>query len=522
VTRLDALGDIVLGTMLLSGLRARWPGALIRLIVRPPLAGAGALLPEGIEVAPLPFDPRDPIAGREQQLAQELRAFAAQNPAHVFILGEYNRVWAGELLAQICGATQVLSFNGPTGLNLSHQPIRQLLAAEAAPDWQTVHVESEEREPAKYAKFLDALGLEGGTFQPAITVSQEDRAQAAARWADIPPAPEQTIVCFPSSGEKLARSLDAGIWARWIAHLRNRAPVVLLGGEADADVLQAIADHGLAGDVPRIIMPAARPGLLGGFLQQARAYIGMDTGPMHVSAVLGRPTLGIFGGGHGAHRFLPVGSAVAAIRMPLGCYGCDWFCPFDRRLCIKRIPEGAIFAAGDAFLDHPPTNADIFSPHIFEIQPPIDLPVETLGATMRQHRNFLRLNHEVTEHHAYLADIIADQRKRLEDLSTVLKDLSGTATLAEMSRQNLARDEAIRHAQEVLSEMSAQNAARDTGIGSAKCVLAEMTLQNQAKDAAIAHLNSVIAEMSRLNLARDEAIAQLTQQSKRKWKLWYS
>ena len=82
----------------------------------------------------------------------------------------------------------------------------------------------------------------------------------------------------------------------------------------------------------------------------AAAYIGMDTGPMHVSAVLGRPTLGVYGGGHRAERFLPAGPRAAAIRMPITCYGCDWHCPFDSRLCLSHIPPQALIDAGDAFL----------------------------------------------------------------------------------------------------------------------------------------------------------------------------
>src|SRR5690349_24841188 len=39
ITRLDGLDDVVLGTMLLSGLHRRWPGAYIKILVRPELAG---------------------------------------------------------------------------------------------------------------------------------------------------------------------------------------------------------------------------------------------------------------------------------------------------------------------------------------------------------------------------------------------------------------------------------------------------------------------------------------------------
>src|SRR5271154_6507315 len=78
VTRLDALGDIVLGSMLLSGLHAKWPEAIVQLVVRPTMAGAAALLREWVQVLPLPIAPREPIGTRHGQIAGQLREFAAQ------------------------------------------------------------------------------------------------------------------------------------------------------------------------------------------------------------------------------------------------------------------------------------------------------------------------------------------------------------------------------------------------------------------------------------------------------------
>jgi len=86
-------------------------------------------------------------------------------------------------------------------------------------------------------------------------------------------------------------------------------------------------------------------------------------------------------------------------------------------------------------------NPDPLSPRIFDLQPPAELPLTLLGPIMRQHQQFLKLNHDITEHHDYLERILAD-----------------------MTRHNIARDNAIQHINNVLAEMTKQNNARDAAI----------------------------------------------------------
>ncbi|MDB5291572.1 MAG: glycosyl transferase, family 9 [Phycisphaerales bacterium] len=414
---------------------------MITLLVRQQMMGVRAILPEWVRVMPLPFDPRQHVGGRQNEIAEKLRAFAGECRADLAVVAEYNRTWASEIVATLSGAARVMAFNGPTGLNLDHRDIVAGAVGDGSQaNWQLVGAVSEERESTKYAKFLSALGLDA--IVPEIVIRDEDRQRARTVWQETGATPEQAIVCFPGSGEQLVRSLDPQTWAKWIAHLNARRPLVLLGGMADSPVLDAIAACGLPENVRRILIPNEDTGLLAAVLEKAGAYVGMDTGPMHVAAVLGPPTLGIFGGGHCAERFLPVGRRAAAIRMPLGCYGCEWNCPFDSRLCIKNIPLAKLIETGDAFLDGL-ENADPFSPRVFEIETPADLPAAVLGPVMRQHHWFCKLNHENNEHHAYLADVLArmteanNQRDRqIRELNDALADagLGNQTTIATIRR----------------------------------------------------------------------------------------
>jgi hypothetical protein len=370
--------------------------------------------------------------------------------------------------------------------------------------WKTLHVEAHEHEPAKYAKLLNWLGLDGWKFAPGLVIRDEDRHAAAKLWAEAEADPQGTIVCFPSSGEQLVRSLDPPAWSRWIARLRLSRPVVVLGTEADRAVMDAIQAIGLPPGVKCVTVASDKVGITAAFLERAAGYVGMDTGPMHITSILGKPTFGVFGGGHRAARFLPVGKRAAAARMPLGCFGCDWFCPFDSRLCIKEIPEWPLCEACDEFLNESPENADPFSPRVYDITPPDNLPAVLLGPIMRQHRQFLKLNHQLIEHHAYLARVNAQQQGKIEELNSVLTSVAS---------QNHQRGEAIAQLASAVADMTKHNADRDQAIAHLNQTISEMTGQNGARDAAIEHVNRTLEEMTRQNESRDQAIADLAKRT---------
>lgn len=453
VSRLDGLGDAVLGSTLLSGLHARWPEARILLLVRPKFIGLHQILPAWVQVISLGFDSYASVHGKEEQIANLLRDFARDLHPDLMILSEYNRAWAAELLAMLCGVPRVMGFENCSGLNAGNRPIRERLGLPRPQGWELVKTSYEWPEVKKYHAMLSALSIDPAPHLPIVYMQVEDRNAAAAFWSDsgFPPG-KAPLVLFPSSGDGLLRSLPAGAWARWAAHLAQRRDVVLLGSETDAPALDAITAAGLSQEIKKLILPGSRPGLLAGVLEMASGYIGADTGPMHIAATLNRPTLGVFGGGtigrlragSDPRRFLPVGKRAAAIRMPLGCFGCGWECAFDQRLCLTHMPIDQVIASGDVFVSEyldGCENADPLSPRVFDLQPPADLPLMLLGPIMRQHQQFLKLNHDITEHHDYLERI-----------------------LAEMTRQNIARDNAIAHNNNVLAEMTQQNNARDAAI----------------------------------------------------------
>jgi ADP-heptose:LPS heptosyltransferase len=542
ITRLDGLGDIVLGTSLLMGLHQRWPDARITLVVRPQHSTIAAVLPEWVSVAALPFDPREPLNRVASAIADDLDRLAVRQSPDICILGEYNRVWAAEILAVLVNAERVISFDGPSGLNRTHRDLLEVLAiGDRHLGHETVGTAVATPEPSKYGLLLSELGA-GRLPLPVVIVPTEAQVRTAAVWERLGLRPTETVVCFPGSGDGLDKSLDAGQWGAIARHLADRhgRSVLVLGGAHDERTVQAVEAAGLPATARVFQIPAGDFGLLAALLNDSAGYVGTDTGPMHVAAVLDRPTLGVFGGGHWP-RFQPVGRRTLALRMPLHCYGCEWLCPFEKRHCIKDIPLDSLLAAVDRLLsgavDHDP-----LVPEVIDAPAP-DLSAAVVAATMRLHRSWLGLNHKLMEVAGQpggpppteSSTPLGERGRALAAINETLAEMTrqneardqaiaaNNAALAEMTRQNEGRDQAIHALQQqvhqhvqALAAMTGQNEQRDGAIAALQeqvhrhvQSLGAMTLANAERDTAIAHVNEVLAAMTRHNEQRDEAIAAL-------------
>jgi ADP-heptose:LPS heptosyltransferase/glycosyltransferase involved in cell wall biosynthesis len=71
-------------------------------------------------------------------------------------------------------------------------------------------------------------------------------------------------------------------------------------------------------------------------LRHCQLFIGNDSGPMHVAAASGVPSIGLFGPGE-YERFRPWGNGHEVIRLGLSCNPCSENCQFTEARCIKGI-----------------------------------------------------------------------------------------------------------------------------------------------------------------------------------------
>ncbi|MBK8915951.1 MAG: hypothetical protein IPM64_15385 [Phycisphaerales bacterium] len=162
---------------------------------------------------------------------------------------------------------------------------------------------------------------------------------------------EFVLACVGEHADNAVRNWGLDDWAAVLAHWTDRygRAVMLTGSESERAASERVRDAmGAAGRRAVLIFePLAPLEPLIGLTDAARAYIGRDTGPMHLAAAMGKPVIAVFGGGHWP-RFVPAARTGLVATVGVPCIGCDWVCPFERAVCIRDVPRESITAAIDA------------------------------------------------------------------------------------------------------------------------------------------------------------------------------
>lgn len=137
---------------------------------------------------------------------------------------------------------------------------------------------------------------------------------------------------------------------------RNAVNVLLIGGAEEAE---------LAGEVHgQITNGQAVVSLVGGtslrqlfdILRACTLYIGNNSGPKHIAAMLGVPTIGVHSGVVDATEWAPVGRRAVAVRRDMACSPCyiesPDGCPRNMA-CLRGLEPAAVFQMSQVFLATP-------------------------------------------------------------------------------------------------------------------------------------------------------------------------
>lgn len=76
----------------------------------------------------------------------------------------------------------------------------------------------------------------------------------------------------------------------------------------------------------------------------SEGYVGKDCGVMHLSSSMNKPTVAVFGGGHG-RRFFPTGNRAAVLTVDVPCRGCDWRCHLPEPVCVRELENECVAKA---------------------------------------------------------------------------------------------------------------------------------------------------------------------------------
>jgi len=166
-----------------------------------------------------------------------------------------------------------------------------------------------------------------------------------------PHAPKGALVV----GVGAARPLR--VWPRphvraLVIRLARTFPVALVGDAADASRFAGMVwPRGVWNGLGRTTLPE-----LAGLLQHARMFVGMDSGPAHLAAALGVPTVVLYGPTHPALGMRPRGPApVWALGVALPCRPCtlhgEGRCPLGTHRCMTALTPERVAAFVERLVD---------------------------------------------------------------------------------------------------------------------------------------------------------------------------
>jgi lipopolysaccharide heptosyltransferase I len=314
LVKLSSLGDVVHALPVARAVRAWWPAAELTWVVERREQAILGGNPDVNHVVPV-----DTRLWR-----REFRRPGGAPAVIVKVRGLVRRLVAGRF--DVAVDLQGLWKSGVITA-LTRAPLRIGLAAalcrERASAWFTNRHVTPPREAEhvvdQYLAVVAALGVDLGTVgRPAFPISREADAEAAvARWLEDEGVKTRTplILLNPGSG---------GDHKRWAVEAFRRlgeelavrlgARVGISWGPGEEPLARAIA-HGMR--TGALVPPSTTIPQMVALFRRATLVVGGDTGPVHVAAVLGVPTLGLYGP-TSARRNGPYGPRVATIQSPTG------------------------------------------------------------------------------------------------------------------------------------------------------------------------------------------------------------
>lgn len=272
------LGDVLLATPVLDALQAAWPEVSIDFLARSGTAAA-------VE--------RHPVV-------RELLTMPSAAPS----LGELP-AWAARLRARRYDAALVLWSRTSLAwmLFLAGIPTRVGQGSRLGYSWLYTHrvrIRSEHGDTTTHwteilLDYVRALGVQPAPPVPRFVIPREARAKADHLLGDLPPGSGPVVGFHSSKGLRLEPGRwPVDVFAGWARALHRDlgARLVLTGGSDEVDLVAAVAAQAdvpvldLAGrtDVPTLAAVAAR----------CDAFVCPDSGPMHLAAVVGTPTVGVY------------------------------------------------------------------------------------------------------------------------------------------------------------------------------------------------------------------------------------
>jgi ADP-heptose:LPS heptosyltransferase/GT2 family glycosyltransferase len=355
--RPDTIGDLILFTPALRLFMAEWPDARHVIVIRSGYESLKPLFPSKLEwlVARL-----NPFKQRPSACAKDLSALLGELDAlkpDLILAPTLNRTWLEIAVASHFKGVRSVVLGGAEVDPIFAESLRIDLGVDPAASFkETVPADNAVGDVESQHRFAEKLiGRTLKNELPHVEVPAEATAEArlilgrkglpSGKWAAV----------FAGGIVNVAvKSWPNDHFADLVVSIESaqELPVMLLGHVDEAVIIEDVADKASRQGQTRPHVWLGKNGelpLLAAILADSRLYAGHDTGAMHMAAAVGRPVVGIFGGGHWP-RFRPSARQGVSVVQPLPCFGCNWDCHFGDGPCVKTIPVSDVVASVERIL----------------------------------------------------------------------------------------------------------------------------------------------------------------------------
>ena len=226
------------------------------------------------------------------------------------------------------------------------------------------------RVPRTVEAYLDALAPLGvvSRCEPRLYVDAGAAREAQAFLADAGLRPAQTLVGVHPGSRWPAKRWTSHGFAAVIEALSERPGlrVMVLGDQTDRPFVDQVVAH--LGRRPIVAVGELKLTRLVALTDRCAVFLANDSGPMHIAAALGVPTVGLFGPTHPKLGFAPQGAHSKVLSVNAPCSPCSLHgsapCKKARRACMEDLSPARVLEAIEPLIPGLPARAGPGAPTV--------------------------------------------------------------------------------------------------------------------------------------------------------------
>jgi heptosyltransferase-1 len=199
-------------------------------------------------------------------------------------------------------------------------------------------------ESGRIAALLEPLGIQPQEWKPRLFFDKEEEAQFDQQWLGWGADPAKKHVGFQIEAVESSREWPASHVRHFCESFVGRfkdVQLVLIGSKPAMFLPKEVLDLSAKTSVRQFCL----------LLKKFDAFVGLISGPSHLAAASGVPTLCLYSGSTQVERWTPLGPSVRVFRAMVPCAPCALAqCPLKGHPCMTGIEPEAVLDALEKIL----------------------------------------------------------------------------------------------------------------------------------------------------------------------------